>query len=367
MTAILSASRIPYAAAVRALSADYVTGCSNTGSICAVRARGLCWAEGMARKANGPYAYNFTPTVHPEVLDAHDYEGNPANLRERWMANLAVTAEGLSAPARYGSKPASRSDRGLPFMVSEIGGVGWATDGGWSYGTGPKTLDEFYDRYQGTIDAMLDNPHLFGFCYTQLTDVEQERNGLYFYDRKPKFDVKKIHDITSRQAAYERDEPQAVKPAVQAAEPAWKVLVGAVQDGNLCTPYKYLMEKPADEWMKEGFDDKSWKTGLTPFGHEPNRTIRTEWTNADIYLRKTFEYDGGDLKKGAIVLCHDEDTEIYVNGQKILGVGGFISHYQLHMVTDQLKKALRKGANTIAVHTHQTVGGQYIDLAILVK
>jgi hypothetical protein len=127
------------------------------------------------------------------------------------------------------------------------------------------------------------------------------------------------------------------------------------------------MEKPADDWMKEGFDDKLWKTGLAPFGHEPNRTIRTEWTNADIYLRKTFEYDGGDLKKGAIVLCHDEDTEIYVNGQKILGVGGFISHYQLHMVTDQLKKALRKGANTIAVHTHQTDGGQYIDPAILVE
>ena len=304
---------------------------------------------------------------HPEVLDAHDYESNPANLRERWMANLAVPAEKLSAPARYGGRPASRSDRGLPFMVSEIGGVGWATGGGWSYGAGPKTLDEFYARYKGTIDAMLDNPHLFGFCYTQLTVVEQERNGLYFYDRKPKFDVKKIHDITSRQAAYERDEPQAVKPAAQAPEPAWKVLVGAVQDGNLCTPYKYLMEKPADEWMKEGFDDKSWKTGLTPFGHEQNRTIRTEWTSADIYLRKTFQYDGGDLKKAAIVICHDEDTEIYVNGQKILGVGGYISHYQLHMVTDQLKKALKKGDNTIAVHTHQTGGGQYIDLAILVE
>ena len=76
-------------------------------------------------------------------------------------------------------------------MVSEIGGIGWATEGGWGYGAGPKNLDEFYVRYQGTIDAMLDNPHLFGFCYTQLTDIEQEKNGLYYYDRKPKFDVKK--------------------------------------------------------------------------------------------------------------------------------------------------------------------------------
>jgi hypothetical protein len=96
-------------------------------------------------------------------------------------------------------------------MISEIGGVGWSTEGGWSYGTGPKNLDEFYARYQGTIDAMLDNPHLFGFCYTQLTDVEQEKNGLYYYDRKPKFDVKKIHDITARQAAYERGAPNTTK------------------------------------------------------------------------------------------------------------------------------------------------------------
>ena len=130
---------------------------------------------------------------HPEVLDAHDYEGNPAALRQRWMERLSVAAD----------KPTAPGDRGLPFMVSEIGGIGWATEGGWGYGKGPQTLDEFYARYQGTIDAMLDNPHLFGFCYTQLTDIEQEKNGLYYYDRKPKFDVTKLREITSRQAAYE--------------------------------------------------------------------------------------------------------------------------------------------------------------------
>ena len=304
---------------------------------------------------------------HPEVLDAHDYDGNPVNLRERWMGNLSVTSEKLSIPARYGTIKASRSDRGIPFMISEIGGIGWATEGGWGYGSGPKTLDEFYVRYKGTIDAMLDNPHLFGFCYTQLTDIEQEKNGLYYYDRKPKFDVKKLYDITSRKAAYEASQPETVTPAVKIVEPKWRVLVGALQDGALSTPYKYVMEKPADDWVKEGFDDGTWKVGLAPFGHENDRTIKTEWTTGDIYLRKTFEYDGGNFKQGAIVICHDEDTEVYVNGQKIFGVGGFISNYQLHPVTDQLTKALKKGANTIAVHTHQTSGGQYIDLAILVE
>jgi len=303
---------------------------------------------------------------HPEVLDAHDYGDKPATLRERWMGNLSVTSADRSIPASYRSSkvPKSDSDRGIPFMVSEIGGIGWPTDSGGGYGEGSKNLDELYARYQGTIDAMLDNPHLFGFCYTQLTDIEQEKNGLYYYDRKPKFDVRKLHDITSREAAYEQD---AAKPVTQAVEPKWKVLVGALQDGALSTPYKYVTEKPADDWAKEVFDDNSWKTGLAPFGQEQNRTIRTEWKTADIYLRKTFEYDGSDFTQGAIVMCHDEDTEVLVNGQNILGVNGFISSYTLHNVTGQLKKALKKGANTIAVHTHQTQGGQYIDLAILIE
>ncbi|MEI6535271.1 MAG: sugar-binding domain-containing protein [Verrucomicrobiaceae bacterium] len=303
---------------------------------------------------------------NPEVLDMHDYDGIEVSLRERWLGNLSVTSVTRSIPARYGSlKALPTKDRGVPFMVSEIGGIGWATGGGWGYGAGPKTLDEFYIRYKGTIDAMLDNPHLFGFCYTQLTDIEQEKNGLYYYDRKPKFDAKKLHEITSREAAYERNDP--AKPAVKAAEPEWKVLVGALQDGELRTPYHYAIEKPADGWMKEGFDDASWKTGLAPFASDGEWTIGTKWTSGDIFFRKTFEYDGGEIKKGALVILYDEDTEVYVNGQKIFGAEKFITQYQLYPVTELLKKALKKGANTIAVHTHQTSGGQYIDLALLVE
>ena len=104
-------------------------------------------------------------------------------------------------------------EEGLPFMISEFGGIGWETGTGWGYGNVPKTLDEFYARYQGLVDALLDNPNLFGFCYTQLTDVEQEHNGLYFYDRRPKFDVKRLHAITARQAAYEKTGPTAPLPA----------------------------------------------------------------------------------------------------------------------------------------------------------
>ena len=52
-------------------------------------------------------------------------------------------------------------------------------------------------------DALLDNPHMFAFCYTQLYDVEQELNGLYTYERKPKFDMDVIKAINARKAAIE--------------------------------------------------------------------------------------------------------------------------------------------------------------------
>ena len=302
---------------------------------------------------------------HPEVRDTHDYDGNPVTFRKRWMDYFSGASAGVTMPLRYGREPSSVKDCGVPFMISEIGGIGWATEGGWGYGGAPKSLEEFYTRYQGTLDALLDNPNLFGFCYTQLTDVEQEHNGLYYYDRKPKFDVKRLHAITARQAAYERGEAQAPQPAVS-EETNWKVLVGAVQDGALCTPFRYSTQAPQGEWAGETFDDSAWQSGLPPFGQDAKRRVRTPWKTSDIYLRKTFEYDGTVFRQAAVVFSYDEDTEIYVNGQKLLSVSEFITNYRMPLVTEQLKKALKKGRNTLAVHTHQTVGGQFIDVGLLI-
>ena len=78
---------------------------------------------------------------------------------------------------------------GLPYFLSEYGGIKWTgrDDQGWGYGNAPKTVEEFETRYVGMIDAFRKNPRICGVCYTQLYDVEQERNGIYYYDRTPKF------------------------------------------------------------------------------------------------------------------------------------------------------------------------------------
>jgi len=299
---------------------------------------------------------------NPDVRDAHDYDGNPATFRQRFLDRMGVASAGLVLPERYASQSKLTADNVVPYMVSEIGGIGWATEGGWGYGTGPKTLDELYARYQGTLDAMLDNPQLFGFCYTQLTDVEQEHNGLYYYDRLPKFDVKRISAITSRKAAYEKDGPTPAT-APQAAV-AWNVLVGAAADGPAAKPYHYTTQTPAQGWTTAAFDDHAWKTGGAPFGQGLPGT-RTQWNTDDIYLRQTFENTPAELHLGALVAFYDEDTEVYINGQKIWSQTGYISSYQIVNVTAALKKALKPGTNTLAIHTHQTTGGQFIDVALL--
>jgi hypothetical protein len=297
-----------------------------------------------------------------EVRDDHDYNQDPATFKQRWEEFFAG-GPSLKVPTRYQAANPPREDLGVPFMISEFGGIGWSTDGGWGYGSGPKSLDEFYARYKGLVDAQLDNPNLFGFCYTQLTDVEQEKNGLYYYDRRPKFDLKRLHAITSRAAAYEKKGPDA-RPPTAGADFNWQVLVGAAVDGPLARSYRFTTNAPAFDWTKQGADDSSWQTGLAPFGNAlPG--IRTLWKNNEIWLRQTFEAADANIKAAAIVVFYDEDTEVYLNGQLIWKRSGFATRYEMFSVSDAVKKALKKGANTLAVHTRQSGGGQFIDLALL--
>lgn len=61
------------------------------------------------------------------------------------------------------------------------------TNRSWGYGEPHHSLEEFYIRLEGQVDALLSlNEHVWGYCYTQLTDVMQEQNGIYFYDRSTK-------------------------------------------------------------------------------------------------------------------------------------------------------------------------------------
>ncbi|MCM1134986.1 MAG: beta-galactosidase [Clostridium sp.] len=141
--------------------------------------------------------------VITDIYDLHDYEQDV----EKFAGHYAEFAAGGDLRDTHPHRQSMV--KGIPVFISEYGGIKWDVEGGneksWGYGEGPETKEEFLQRYKGLTDALLNNPHMFGFCYTQLYDVEQETNGLYTYGRKPKFDMEVIRKINSRRAAIEEE------------------------------------------------------------------------------------------------------------------------------------------------------------------
>ena len=139
-----------------------------------------------------------------DVYDCHDYEQNPAVFKER-QAGINKDQPFVNGPK---DKPWSIPYHGQPFFVSEFGGTWWNADikpgeTSWGYGRAVENLDEFYQRFAGLCHTLLDDESMFGYCYTQLTDVYQEQNGIYTFHRMPKFDLARLAEIQRRQAAIE--------------------------------------------------------------------------------------------------------------------------------------------------------------------
>ena len=139
--------------------------------------------------------------VVTDIFDIHDYEQDV----EKFAAKFEQMKNG-GAP--YVTFPQRQKYEGQPYFVSEYGGIWWnpeqKDEKSWGYGNRPTSEEEFIKRYEGLTNALLDNPKICAFCYTQIYDVEQEVNGLYTYDRKPKFNPDVIRRINTRKAAIEK-------------------------------------------------------------------------------------------------------------------------------------------------------------------
>ncbi|WP_020574272.1 glycoside hydrolase family 2 protein [Actinopolymorpha alba] len=140
-----------------------------------------------------------------DVYDSHNYEQDP----EKFAAAMAGLAEGTPYTNTHAGHPESVPYAGQPYFCSEFGGVWWNPDArpdedSWGYGERPRTLEEFFTRFEGLVAALLDDPNMFGYCYTQLTDVYQEQNGVYRFNRGEKFDLTRIRAAQTRTAAIEK-------------------------------------------------------------------------------------------------------------------------------------------------------------------
>ena len=139
--------------------------------------------------------------VITDIFDIHDYEQDV----DKFKAKFEPMKNGGEVYVTFADR---QKYEGQPYFVSEYGGIQWNEDVdysfGWGYGDRPKTKEEFIERYRGLTTALLSNPKICAFCYTQLYDIEQEVNGIYTYDRKAKFDPLVFKEINTQIAAIEK-------------------------------------------------------------------------------------------------------------------------------------------------------------------
>jgi len=151
-----------------------------------------------------------------DMFDVHDYEQDPDAFRA-YFAPMTNDPSACHVPIeRYlGRNPRRIMEyKGQPYWVSEYGGTFWnpavakTNEEAWGYGNAPRTEEEFVSRYEGLTKVLLEHPRICGFCYTQLTDIEQEQNGLYFYDRSrklPDWAYERIRKANLGSAAIEQE------------------------------------------------------------------------------------------------------------------------------------------------------------------
>ena len=130
--------------------------------------------------------------------------------------------------------------------------------------------------------------------------------------------------------------------------------------------WRYVTAAPDSAWTTPGFDDTGWALGEAGFGtrNTPGAVVRTPWNGADIWIRRSFDLTSTSLSEPHWNINHDEDADVYLNGVHVAHLTGYSSGYVRIPFDDAARAALRSGRNVLAVHVHQTRGGQYIDVGI---
>lgn len=157
-----------------------------------------------------------------DLYTVHNYEQDPAIFAEHYKGLNPESLEGFYTYHAELSVPY----QGQPFVVSEYGGSWWSevdaktgavgdsssleetgvgktNTTSWGYGRPADAIEEIYARMENLTAVLVNHPHISGFCYTQLTDVEQEQNGIYTFDRRHKFDAERLRAIFSALTATE--------------------------------------------------------------------------------------------------------------------------------------------------------------------
>lgn len=130
-----------------------------------------------------------------DILTLHDY----VETKEQFLKSYADKDEIVSNGKTFNQWKYAFADgysyKGQPIIVSEFGGIAFDSGKGWGYGKQVPSEEAFLERFRGIHEAIQETDYIVGFCYTQITDVQQEVNGLLTEERKPKVPIEKIREI----------------------------------------------------------------------------------------------------------------------------------------------------------------------------
>ncbi len=134
-----------------------------------------------------------------DICALHSYKhGAEDDVKQKeHFKNCLSSLDGLLSGAIMDHLPYAQGwdYKGKPILLSEFGGITMDTGSdSWGY-TQATDETEFLATYNRMIEAIYASPHLCGFCYTQLTDVQQEKNGLLDEYHAPKVNPEKIRTI----------------------------------------------------------------------------------------------------------------------------------------------------------------------------
>ena len=262
---------------------------------------------------------------------------------------------------RYPGPGVPRTEDSRAAVLGEFGGLGlplagrtWQSQANWGYRsfTTREALTDAYVELFNQLHPLTGNLGLSAAVYTQTTDVEIEVNGLLTYDRA----LIKVDESRAKAAAQSLF---TTPPLIQTIVPSAR---------NAAPEWRYTTTPLTGDWMAPAFDDGAWATGRGGFGTAttPGAIVGTTWNTPDIWIRRTFDIPANTtLVNPRFFVHHDEDAEVYINGVLARKVTGYTSSYQTFPMTPDAAAALKPGKNTIAIHCHQTNGGQFIDVGIV--
>lgn len=128
---------------------------------------------------------------------------------------------------------------------------------------------------------------------------------------------------------------------------------------------RYTTDKPAEAWFATDFDDSQWATGEATFGSR--QTDRTAWKTPDIWVRRVV--DVPTLPDGRLLVSaiYNDNYELFVNGQRVAGVGGVSPNYELTATQKKISEVLKPGRNVLAFHAQNFSGPGFVDLGLIAE